>query len=183
MIDDTDHLDHSRPRWSWRGGRRPAAASAPCCPASSCESPPPPPPAADTRKTVNIFLQIVSDKIFTWRCATLSWNWYQSALHSPSLRLRSCARSESSGDSTRSSSSSINSPEKSSSSAIVLRINIFFSFQEYFYVFYTCSLAGLPAGVGGAELLDSVSVPQGVQRVLARRHARADHRDLGQKYL
>ena len=61
--------------------------------------------------------------------------------------------------------------------------NIFFSFQEYFYVFYTCSLAGLPAGVGGAKLLDSVSVPQGVQRVLARRHARADHRDLGQKYL
>ena len=59
----------------------------------------------------------------------------------------------------------------------------FFSFQEYFYVFYTCSLAGLPAGVGGAELLDSVSVPQGVQRVLARRHARADHRDLGQKYM
>ena len=48
---------------------------------------------------------------------------------------------------------------------------------------YTCSLAGLPAGVGCAELLDSVSVPQGVQRVLARRHARADHRDLGQKYL
>ena len=59
----------------------------------------------------------------------------------------------------------------------------FFSFQEYFDIFYTCSLAGLPAGVGGAELLDSVSVPQGVQRVLARRHARADHRDLGQKYL
>ena len=59
----------------------------------------------------------------------------------------------------------------------------FFSFQEYFDVFCTCSLASLPAGVGGAELLDSVSVPQGVQRVLARRHARADHRDLGQKYL
>ena len=132
MIDDTDHLDHSRPRWSWRGGRRPAAASAPCCPASSCESPPPPLPAADTRKTVNIFLQIVSDKIFTWRCATLSWNWYQSALHSPSLRLRSCARSESSGDSTRSSSSSINSPEKSSNSAIVLRTNIFFLLPRIF---------------------------------------------------
>ena len=84
-----------------------------------------------TRETVNIFLQIVSDKIFTWRCATLSWNWYQSALHSPSLRLRSCARSESSGDSTRSSSSSINSPEKSSSSAIVLRINIFSSVKYF----------------------------------------------------
>ena len=118
MIDDTDHLDHSRPRWSWRGGRRPAAASAPCCPASSCGSPPPPPPAADTRKTVNIFLQIVSDKIFTWRCATLSWNWYQSALHSPSLRFLSWARAESSGERTASSSSSSSSEPKSSTSSL-----------------------------------------------------------------
>ena len=61
--------------------------------------------------------------------------------------------------------------------------NKYFFLLLYFYVFYTCSLAGLPARVGSAELLDSVSVPQGVQRVLARRHARADHRDLGQKYM
>ena len=53
---NTHHPGRSRPRWSWRGGRRPAATSAPCCPTNSCEFPRPPPLITARKKILEIII-------------------------------------------------------------------------------------------------------------------------------